>query len=60
MQPQQKSQTNNDIGELTRNEAELIRLIRVKYRFGRLTVVIHDGQPKRIEETVRYESLEMA
>ena len=39
-------------------EWELIKLIREKYRFGKITVIIHDGLPQRIEETVRYESLE--
>ena len=44
--------------DLFPQEEELIRLIREKYRFGKITVIVHDGLPKRIEETVKYESLE--
>ena len=58
-QVQAKLQTSSyDPGVLSHNEKELIRLIREQYRFGRVTVVTHDGVPKRIEETIRYESLD--
>lgn len=53
-----KAEKPYDPGKLSPNEAELIRLIREKYRFGQVTVVVHDGVPKRIVETVKYESLE--
>lgn len=45
---------NKDLDE---KEWELIRLIRDKYRFGKIVVVVHDGLPQRIEETVRYDVL---
>lgn len=61
-QPLKIPQTSKpyDPGKLSPNEAELIRLIREKYRYGQITVVVHDGVPKRITETVKYESLDPA
>ena len=49
-QSEKKRPENKD--DLHPKEAELIRLIREKYRFGRVVVITHDGLPVRIEQTV--------
>jgi hypothetical protein len=40
------------IEELTDAEMDLILLIRKKYRYGEITVIIHDGQPRQVMKTI--------
>ena len=53
--PNQKTLINKD--ELHEKEENLIRLIREKYRFGRIVVITHNGLPQKIEATVEYSTL---
>lgn len=48
-QPQSK---NKILLELSEKEAIFIRMIREKYAFGRIIVVMHNGEPQTIEQTV--------
>ena len=43
--------------DLHPKEVALIKLMREKFRFGRIVVIVHDGIPQKIEETVKYEAL---
>ncbi len=47
-----KQVTAKDIGELNQNELDLIFLIRKKYRFGRLEIVVADGVPRDTLKTI--------
>jgi len=46
-----------DVIPLTDNEAHLIHLLRTKYRFGKVTIVTHDGRPTFIEKTVERQQI---
>lgn len=63
-QPQKKQ--NSDLTEseildisktLTSQEAELINLIRKRFRFGQITIEVRDGQPYRVLKA--YESQDL-
>ena len=53
-------QLNNGLGELDEREINLIKRIRTKYRFGKVTLETKDGLPLRIEKTVVYDNLTIA
>lgn len=53
----QTSKNEDDIKELHPKERELLRLIRTRFRYGRLTIITHDGVPQKVEETVKYDAL---
>lgn len=40
------------LGDLSDAEIDLIMLIRKKYRYGEITVIMHDGQPRQVIKTV--------
>jgi hypothetical protein len=42
---------------ITKEEANLINLIRIKYRFGDIIINIHDGSPKRIKKVEFFDDL---
>jgi len=52
MTKNQKKQLNN----LTEREIWLIERLRAKYQFGRVTIVMHDGQPKKIEQVINFDA----
>jgi hypothetical protein len=41
-----------DLGELTSAEIELIHLLRTKYRFGEVTIETREGQPTFVVQTI--------
>lgn len=43
--------------ELHPLEAELIRRIRSRYRFGRVIIITHEGLPRKIEEVTTFDDL---
>lgn len=45
-------ETSNDIYPLKPQEIELIKLMRTKYRFGTIEVMVRDGIPQDILKTV--------
>jgi len=47
-----KKITSNALGELHQKEIDLIYLIRNKYRFGSIEIVLRDGLPEDILKTV--------
>lgn len=49
---------NKGLGELTVNEINLIKIIRERFRFGDITIITHDGQPKKVKQVTEYEALE--
>jgi len=49
---QKKRITISDLGELHPKEAELIYLIRTKYRFGIIEIMVRDGLPEDILKTI--------
>lgn len=50
-------QLNDGLGELHRLEIELLKRIRDKYRFGEITIILHNGLPQKIKEVTKYEDL---
>lgn len=56
-QKNQSRQAPKTFNDLHPKEVELIKLIREKFRFGKITVILHDGLPQRIEETIQYTAL---
>lgn len=38
--------------QLTDAEMDLILLIRKKYRYGEIVVIVHDGQPRQVIKTI--------
>jgi len=43
--------------ELNEAEANLIKLIRHKYRYGEIIIIIHDGSPKKIKKIDVFDDL---
>lgn len=52
-----ENQLNDGLGELHKLEIELLRRIREKYRFGEVTIVTHEGLPRKIKETTTFEAM---
>lgn len=48
---------NSGLGELNTLEVELLQRIRTKYRFGELTIITHEGLPRKIKAVTIYEDL---
>lgn len=48
---------NDGLGNLHALEIELIRRIRDKYRFGELTLILHEGLPRKVKQVTIYEDL---
>lgn len=48
---------NDGLGELHALEIELLKRIREKYRYGEITIILHNGLPQKIKEVTRYEDL---
>ena len=48
---------NDGLGELHALEIELLRRIRKQYRYGEITIILHNGLPQKIKEVTRYEDL---
>lgn len=48
---------NGGLGDLHALEIELLTRIRNKYRFGEITIILHNGLPQKIKEVTRYEDL---
>lgn len=51
------SNLNDGLGELHALEVELLRSIREKYRFGEITLIIHEGLPRKIKAVTVFEAL---
>lgn len=49
---QQKNNKNYGLGELHAREVDLLLLIRTKYRFGEITLIVADGLPKQVLKTI--------
>lgn len=47
-----KKISSADLGELHQKEIDLIYLIRNKYRFGSIEIILRDGLPEDILKTV--------
>ena len=56
-QNQKQKITSNDLGELHQKEIELIYLIRNKYRFGSIELILRDGLPQDVLKTVNRQRL---
>lgn len=56
--PEVKSPLNSGLGDLSKNEVNLIRIIRERFRYGDITIITHDGQPKKIKAVTEYDSLD--
>ena len=39
------------------NETELLRLLRTKYRFGDVTIIMQDGVPQRVKRVTEIDNL---
>lgn len=48
---------NDGLGELHILEIELLRRIRTKYRFGEVTLILHEGLPRKVKAVTVYEDL---
>jgi hypothetical protein len=44
--------------ELHKNEMQLIRAIRNKFRFGEITIIVRDGLPVQLKRTIEFENLD--
>lgn len=53
----EKFLSNGGLGELHQLEVDLIRRIREKYRFGELTIILHEGLPRKVKQVTVYEDL---
>jgi hypothetical protein len=49
--------TTSDLGELHQKEIDLIYLIRTKYRFGSIELVLRDGLPQDVIKTIERQRL---
>ncbi len=55
----QKLQKNNyGLGDLHPREVDLIIKIRMKYRFGEITLITADGLPKQVLKTIERDLLD--
>lgn len=52
-----KKITSEDLGDLHQKEIDLIYLIRNKYRFGSIELILRDGLPEDILKTVNRQRL---
>lgn len=52
-----QSPLNQGLGELHDLEVELIRRIRYQYRFGELSITLHEGLPRKIKSVTIFEDL---
>lgn len=50
--PGEPTLVQEDLGELTSAEIELIHLLRTKYRFGEVTIETREGQPTFVVQTI--------
>jgi len=50
--PENRPVTEEDLGKLHDREVALLWLIRSKYRFGELKIVVRDGIPDHLTQTV--------
>lgn len=48
---------NGGLGDLHELEIELLRRIREKYRFGELTLILHEGLARKVKQVTVYEDL---
>lgn len=46
-----------DLGNLSDSEVELIHIIRTKYRWGKILIEVANGRPTFLEQTVVREKL---
>jgi hypothetical protein len=44
--------------ELHRNEMELIKALRTKFRFGEVVIIVRDGLPVQLKRTTEFENLD--
>jgi len=56
-QKQNQNPQKNKIYPLNKNEENLIRLIKTKYRYGEIIVICHDGIPQRIKRVDVFDDL---
>jgi len=56
-QKQNQNSQKNKIYPLNKNEENLIRLIKTKYRYGEIIVICHDGIPQRIKRVDVFDDL---
>lgn len=49
--------TQSSLGELHQKEIDLIYLLRTKYKFGSIELVLRDGLPQDIVKTIERERL---
>lgn len=52
-----KSDTLIELLELSRNEVELIHQIRTRFRFGEITIKVHNGQPMGLRRIMEVSDL---
>lgn len=50
---------NDGLGVLHPLEIELIKRIREKYRFGEVTLILHEGLPRKIKAVTIFEDLKL-
>lgn len=55
--PKKKKQKNS-IGELSSKEIGLIRIIRERFQWGEIKILVRNGQPYRVASAVEYEEPE--
>lgn len=48
---------NEGLGQLHLLEIELLKRIRQRYRYGEITIILHNGLPQKIKEVTIYEDL---